>query len=113
GLGITGVEYVAPRNITEEKLVAIWQEILGREQISVKDNFFEIGGHSLKATRLASQVYKTFEVQLALKELFSHAVLEEQARLIAQSNKSTFINIPVTGSKPAYELSAAQRRLWV
>jgi len=111
--GTTGIEYVVPRNATEEKLVAIWQEILGREQISIKDNFFEIGGHSLKATRLASEVYKTFEVQLALKELFSHAVLEEQACLIEQSSKATFINIPVTRSQPAYDLSAAQRRLWV
>src|SRR6185312_15527285 len=35
--------YVAPRNATEEKLVIIWQEILGKEPIGVKDNFFELG----------------------------------------------------------------------
>lgn len=44
GLGLSsGVEYVAPRNETEEKLVQIWQEILGKRKNKYKDNFFELG----------------------------------------------------------------------
>ncbi|WP_254640141.1 non-ribosomal peptide synthetase [Chitinophaga sp. GbtcB8] len=113
GLGITGVEYVAPRNDTEEKLAAIWQEVLGHNHIGVKDNFFEVGGHSLKATRLSSKIYNAFEVKLALKDLFNYAVLEEQASLIEQSSKAAFANIPLVNPQPAYALSAAQRRLWV
>ncbi|MGO4295016.1 amino acid adenylation domain-containing protein [Chitinophaga sp. RAB17] len=77
GIGMeTGVVYVAPRNELEEKLVLIWQEILGREKIGVKDNFFEIGGHSLKATRLASQIRKTFDVNLNLLTLLGNPTIE-------------------------------------
>ncbi|WP_415803480.1 phosphopantetheine-binding protein, partial [Bacillus albus] len=43
------VEYEAPRNAVEEKLVSIWQDILDIENIGIHHNFFEIGGHSLKA----------------------------------------------------------------
>ena len=75
----TSVEYVAPRNETEEKLVAIWKELLGREQIGVKDNFFAIGGHSLKATRMASLIRKEFEVTLNLAALFSKPTIENIA----------------------------------
>ena len=51
----TGVKYEAPTNETEHKLVEIWREILGVESIGINDNFFTLGGHSLKATTLVSQ----------------------------------------------------------
>ncbi len=114
GLGMSsGVEYVAPRNETEEKLLAIWQELLGKETISVKDNFFGLGGHSLKATRLASEIYKAFEVKLGLKDLFVATTLEQQAALIEQTAKTSFSAIEPAPVQAIYPLSAAQRRLWV
>ncbi|WP_406826317.1 amino acid adenylation domain-containing protein [Pedobacter sp. KACC 23697] len=116
GLGVelvSGSVYVAPRNPTESGLVEIWQMVLGREGIGVKDNFFELGGHSLKATRLSSQVHKVFHVKLGLKELFAVRVLEDQARLIAQSRKTSFTALQPVALQPNYKLSSAQRRLWV
>ncbi|HPI00339.1 MAG TPA: condensation domain-containing protein, partial [Chitinophagaceae bacterium] len=109
----SGIEYVAPRNEIEDKLVLIWQEILGKEKISIKDNFFELGGHSLKATRLTSQIHKQFEVKIALKELFQKPMLEEQAQLIQQAQKTSFITIPLAAEQTSYSLSSAQRRLWI
>ena len=50
--------YEAPGNITEEKLARIWGEILGIERVGINDNFFEMGGHSLKATVLSSKIHK-------------------------------------------------------
>jgi amino acid adenylation domain-containing protein len=107
------VTYVAPGNYTEEKLVEIWQNILGRPQIGVNDNFFDLGGHSLKATRLSSQLYKHFDVKITLKELFIHTILKEQAELIKKSPKISFAAIPIAASQPYYPISAFQRRLWV
>jgi amino acid adenylation domain-containing protein len=104
--------YMAPRNETEKKLAAIWTEVLDREQISVKDNFFEIGGHSLRATRLASQVYKSFGVKLELKQLFMFPVLEEQAQLIDDSLQTSYITIQKAAEKEYYALSSAQKRLY-
>ncbi len=47
-----GTEYMAPRNEIEEKLVKIWEEVLGVEQVGINDNFFSLGGDSIKAIRL-------------------------------------------------------------
>ncbi|HSH67653.1 MAG TPA: phosphopantetheine-binding protein, partial [Bacteroidia bacterium] len=82
----TGVEYVAPSNETEEKLVAMWQEILEREKIGVKDNFFKIGGHSLKAALLVSQIRKAFDVTLNLTDLFNNPTVEGVANEIEKAN---------------------------
>lgn len=105
--------YIAPRNATEESLAAIWREILDREQVSVRDNFFTLGGHSLKATRLASRIHKQFQVRLSLNELFSCVVLEDQAALIGKARKQAFEAIPAVGEQPHYPLSSAQQRLWL
>ncbi|MCG8317534.1 MAG: amino acid adenylation domain-containing protein [Pseudomonadales bacterium] len=69
-------QYVAPRNDTEEQLVAIWQEVLNREQIGIKDNFFDIGGHSLLATQIVSRIREQFNVELALSVLFEDPTVE-------------------------------------
>ncbi|RBL90505.1 non-ribosomal peptide synthetase [Chitinophaga flava] len=108
-----GNAYVPPRNTIEEKLVELWQEVLGRPQISVKDNFFELGGHSLKVTRLGARIHKVFDVKLSLNDLFMHAVLEEQAQLIAGAGQDSFSLIPAIPLQPHYPLSSSQRRLWI
>jgi amino acid adenylation domain-containing protein len=104
--------FISPRTEIERELALIWMEVLNKEQVSVKDNFFHLGGHSLKATRLISQVYKKFEVKIPLKEIFSHAVLEDQALLIEQSVKTSYINIEPAAYREYYPLSAAQKRLY-
>jgi tyrocidine synthetase III len=109
----TGSQHIAPRNKTEERLAAIWQDILGKQNISVTDNFFEIGGHSLKATRLASQIHKEFNVKIELKDLFMHLVLEQQAMLIEQAKRSSFVSIVPVAEQDDYAVSSSQRRLWV
>ena len=97
GLGLSsGVEYVAARTDTEARLVTIWEEVLGKTGIGVNDNFFESGGHSLKATRLVSFIHKAFEVKLALKDVFTTPVLEGQGELIEMhiwKNKNSIVNV--------------------
>ncbi|UUZ97669.1 phosphopantetheine-binding protein [Paenibacillus sp. P25] len=60
----TGVEHIAPRTALEAKLARIWQEVLGQTKIGVKDNFFDLGGHSLRATTLVGKVHKELNVDL-------------------------------------------------
>lgn len=109
----TGTAYLAPRTITEQKLVLLWQEVLERERVGVKDNFFELGGHSLRATRLSTQIHKEFEVELGLKELFETVVLEDQAQLIDRASKTSFNSIQPVAEQADYVVSSSQRRLWV
>jgi acyl carrier protein len=59
-------EFVVARNPEEEKIVAIWSEVLKLDRVGVTDNFFELGGHSLLATQIISRIRNTFRVQMPL-----------------------------------------------
>jgi thioesterase domain-containing protein/acyl carrier protein len=82
-------EFVAPRNDIEESLVAMWQELLGIDQVGVQDNFFDLGGHSLIAVRLFAQVKRTFSVEFPISILFEAPTIEACADLIAAAIPST------------------------
>src|SRR5690349_19841968 len=74
--------YVAPRNDIEVALVDLWQEVLGINPIGVSDNFFDLGGHSLKATRLLSKVRGIFRTQLPLSLVFEATTIEALAHAL-------------------------------
>ncbi len=75
-------EYAAPRNETEEIIVAKWEEVLGYEQIGIHDNFFELGGHSLIAAAVAGDLSKIFGVQIPMQVLFEATTVAEIAEMI-------------------------------
>ena len=77
-------EYVAPRTAIEKKLAAIWSEVLGLEEdsISIEADFFEIGGHSLKAYTLTSKIHKEFDVRFPLAEIFRTSTIKQLAEYI-------------------------------
>src|SRR5262249_40159847 len=78
--------FIAPRNSIEQKIAAIWAEVLRRElnQISVEDNFFDLGGHSLLATQVISRVRRVFNIELPLRTLFESPTV---AGLAGESDK--------------------------
>jgi amino acid adenylation domain-containing protein len=76
-------EYVAPRNAVEERLAAIWSELLGRDRIGAHDDFFHLGGHSLLAARVASRIRGAFQVEVPLATFFAGSTLGELAETIA------------------------------
>ncbi|MCP4157787.1 MAG: AMP-binding protein, partial [bacterium] len=105
-------KYQAPTTGTEIKLAALWQKILGMKQIGVTDNFFEIGGHSLKAINLISKIKKIFQVDIPVTMLFEKPYIKEQARYISQTGKSSFTAVETVEKKEYYPLSAAQKRMY-
>jgi amino acid adenylation domain-containing protein len=62
--------FAAPENPTQARLVEIWQNVLVLDRVGIHDDFFELGGDSILATRLVSRVRRTFGVELLLRELF-------------------------------------------
>ncbi|WDZ63372.1 amino acid adenylation domain-containing protein [Paenibacillus polymyxa] len=109
----TGVEYVAPRNRTESQLVKIWEEVLGYSGIGVLDNFFDLGGHSLRATTLVSKVHQELNVELPLRDVFRYSTIEEMALAISRIGEQSFSSIPLAGARAYYPLSSAQKRLFI
>jgi amino acid adenylation domain-containing protein len=68
--------YAAPRNETEEKIAAIWKEMLGREKVGITDDYFEIGGNSLKAMSIIKRMIDETGISVPLKILFEEKTIE-------------------------------------
>lgn len=74
--------YVEPRSQLEKVLATLWAEVLGLDRVGVRDDFFEIGGHSLKATQLMAALSASFGVQVPVRTLFASPTVESLAEWI-------------------------------
>ena len=71
-----------PDTLTQSRLRALWQEVLGRQDVAVDADFFALGGHSLLLTRLLLKISDTFAVDLSIAELMRKRTLGEMASWI-------------------------------
>ena len=76
--------FVAPRTLFEKELAQVWAEILTLDLVGIHDNFFDLGGHSLEATRVVSRIIKTFQVDVPLPALFAAPTVAEMAAMITE-----------------------------
>ena len=76
--------YVAPRTAAEEIVAEIWREVLNLERVGIGNNFFDLGGHSLRATQVISRLQQAFQIELPLRSLFTAPTVESMVDLIAQ-----------------------------
>ncbi|MCK9776716.1 AMP-binding protein [Pseudomonas syringae pv. syringae] len=81
--------YEAPQGETEERIVAIWQDLLGIEQVGRHDHFFELGGHSLLAVSLIERLRKQ-GLNLNVKTVFTAPSVREMALAISQDKQALF-----------------------
>lgn len=110
---INNVEYEEPKSEIEKKLVDIWKEVLDKKSIGINDNFFDLGGHSLKATTLAAKINKNLNVEIPLKEIFNAPTIKEIAKYIENTEVKEHNSIPIADKKDYYALSSVQRRLYI
>jgi len=76
--------YAPARDEYDQRLLDIWQQVLGIEQIGIHDNFFELGGHSLIGTQLITRLRHSFRINLPLLTLFDAPTVAELADAIKQ-----------------------------
>jgi amino acid adenylation domain-containing protein len=77
--------FVAPETFIEQRLAAIFLQVLGLAQVGVHDNFFELGGDSLLAAQLVSRVRQTFDIELLLRDLFWRPTIAELSLLVEEA----------------------------
>jgi acyl carrier protein len=76
--------FIAPRIPIEAELAGIWAEVLSLDQVGIHDDFYDLGGHSLAATRVVSRILKTFQLELPLQSLFQSPTVAEMAAVITE-----------------------------
>jgi len=76
--------FVPARNAIERKLTSIWAGVLSLDRVGIHDDFFDLGGHSLAATRVVSQVIKEFQSEIPLRVLFQSPTVAVMAEVVAK-----------------------------
>jgi non-ribosomal peptide synthetase component F len=106
-------EYIAPRDAVEEKLAEVWADVLNISiSISIDDNFFDFGGHSLKASLLMSRIHRTFDVKVPMEEIFKQPTIRQLAQYIKGASEERYEAIESAKEKDYYELSSVQHRMY-
>jgi amino acid adenylation domain-containing protein/non-ribosomal peptide synthase protein (TIGR01720 family) len=103
----------APRDAPEAAIVAIWRDVLERERVGVDENFFDIGGHSLKAMQVVSRIRRDLGVRLTIRDFFAHPTVAAQAALVAPGLAAAGEDIAPAPPQETYAVSHAQGRLWL
>lgn len=80
--GIGTVSHTAPATELEEKIMAIWKEMLGTNEIGIQDDFFDLGGHSILAIKVLTRLRKEIEPALTLRQVFENPTIEQIARKV-------------------------------
>lgn len=111
----TDAEFVAPRPGAEERLAALWRDLLKIERVGANDDFFLLGGHSMLAAQLRARIHQHFGVELPLNAIFEDQTLValtarlESARHESSAALPEFVKAPAGTSTPA---SMAQETAW-
>ncbi|MCP4216573.1 MAG: amino acid adenylation domain-containing protein, partial [bacterium] len=112
---LVGAEYIAPENDTEKNMVDIWAEVLKLDKniIGIDANFFDLGGHSLRAANMIAHIQRTFAVQVPLREVFNRPTIREIALYVDKAPGQSAETIEPVEKRDYYPLSSAQKRLFV
>lgn len=102
----------------EKKIAAIWIDVLKLEELSLEDDFFRLGGHSLMATKVIATIEKEFGLKLIFKDIFTFATVRSLAHGVEEllengTQKTSYNEIQPASPREYYPLSEAQRRLWL
>jgi len=106
-------EVTDPENEIEKTISDIWCEILEVEKVSVTDSFFNMGGDSLHAITLITEMHRRLNFAMPVRDVFLLKTVRRMAEQIAQASSSQFLPIPQTAHHPFYDVSSAQRRLYI
>lgn len=105
-------EYVPPQGEIEEVIALVWRDLLMIEKIGRDQNFFYIGGNSLKAVTLIYRLQKEFKITIPLLEIFKFPTISGLANYLRGESKTEYFSIKPTEKMDYYPVSSAQRRIF-
>lgn len=106
-------ERVAPHTQIQRRIARIWAEVLEREDLGIHQDFFHLGGHSLKAARLVARLNKQLNANLRVDQVFKHPTIAELEVLLDDPGAEPFEAIPQLSPRELYACSHSQRQLWI
>jgi amino acid adenylation domain-containing protein len=101
--------FIAPRTDIERTITAIWQDVLQLEKIGVNDNFFDLGGHSLRMARVHSRLREALRKDLSMVELFKYPTVESLVRYLSREENEA--RCPQTSDDRREKLSEGRSRM--
>ncbi|WP_179090402.1 non-ribosomal peptide synthetase/type I polyketide synthase [Paenibacillus sp. FSL R7-0337] len=107
------VEYVPPRHRTDELITEIYRSFFALEQIGIEEDFFELGGDSLKAISLVTRIQQETGYVLPVADFFKHSTPRKISDYIMSAGDMAGFRIYPAEQKAHYPLSSAQKRLYV
>ncbi|KUH92327.1 hypothetical protein AU186_07860 [Mycobacterium sp. GA-1999] len=110
---ISTVAYRAPRDEREHLLAALFGEVLGASRVGIDESFFDLGGHSLSATRLVARIRAELDVDVPIRALFDAPTVAGLAAWIhTDAADATSTSLTARPRPQVVPLSFAQQRLW-
>lgn len=107
-------DFKAPVSNLEIKLSQYWEEVLNvKEAISITDNFFALGGHSLNAVKLIGLISRNLSLEITLKIIFDYPSIETLAVYLQKLKPTKSNAIPLSEIKDLYNLTPAQYTIWL
>ncbi|UCH95688.1 MAG: SDR family NAD(P)-dependent oxidoreductase, partial [Candidatus Aminicenantes bacterium] len=106
-------KYKAPSTQTQESLTQTWENFFGFQQLGIQDDFFELGGDSLKVLLLLPKIHKELGVNISIAEFFNNPNIEKLSACIDGADKSVYSSIKPVEKKEYYPLTSAQKRLYL
>ena len=106
-LPITNTKKEAIENDVQQQISDIWQQVLQHNNFGIKDNFFDVGGQSIQATRLQKILKEAFQKPIELMLLFKYTTIAQQSKLITDGED---IQKARRGSHAGNKRMAAKKR---
>jgi acyl carrier protein len=95
----------SPQTEIEQKIASVWQRVLGLKQVSVEDNFFDVGGDSLQLLEAHAELQKTLSPDLVITDLFEYPTVRTLAKHVGGAKSSS-------GITDAQERARKQQQVW-